>query len=146
MKKELMSWENCLQEYIKTIQVDKEKIKSIRKMCAVRQKVTKNIRLDEETASVIAENYYEIIKELLVALLNVFGYKSNNHECLIAFFKNQFPKYEYEIKIIYELKNVRNRIVYDGIFVKKSYLEKNKLEFEHIIELLNKLLDKNLKK
>lgn len=144
MKKEVMGWETCLKEHIKKVETDKEKIKSIKKMCSIRQKVIKDIKLDEEKASIVAESYYEIIKELLVALLNSFGLKSDNHECLIAFFKNKFPKYEYEAGIIYDLKNIRNRIVYDAIFVKKEYITNNKLEFEHIIKLLDSLIDKNL--
>jgi len=79
------------------------------------------IKIDQETASVIASDYYEIIKELLTALLLKNHLKSDNHECLISFFKQNFPEYEYEAKIIHQLKNIRNRVSYDGIFVKKDY-------------------------
>ncbi|MFH1971870.1 MAG: hypothetical protein ABIJ18_00145 [archaeon] len=138
--KEIMNWNICLQEHIKKVEPDKEKIKSIQKMCDIRLRVTKSIKLDEETASIVATDYYEVIKELLVALLLKNGLKSDNHECLISFFKHTFPQYEYESSTIHKLKDVRNRISYDGIFVKKDYISTNKLEFEHIIELLTKLL------
>jgi len=139
-----MSWEICMQGHIKKVESDSEKIKSIRKMCDIRLRVTKDIKLDEETASIIATDYYEIIKELLVALLLKNGLKSDNHECLIAFFKHKFPEYGYETETetMHSLKNVRNRVSYDGIFVKKDYIETNKLEFEHIIKLLSKILNK----
>ena len=140
--KEMMSWSDCQATHIKQVEADDEKIKSMRKMCAVRLKVTKAVKLDEETASIIAADYYEVIKELLTALLLKNGLKSDNHECLIAFFNHKFPEYEYETKIIYQLKEVRNKVSYNGIFVKKGYIEMNKLEFEYIIGLLNKLLDK----
>ena len=136
-----MDWSVCTQEHIKNIQKDPEKIISIQKMCKVRLRVIKNIKLDDETASVAATDYYEIIKELLVALLIKHGIKSDNHECLISFFNHTFPQYEYEAKTIHHLKFVRNRVSYDGIFVKKSYIVDNKLEFEHIIKLLNQLLE-----
>jgi uncharacterized protein (UPF0332 family) len=138
--KELMTWEMCKREHVKTVQPDTERIKSILKMCEVRLRVTEAVELDDQTASVIAADYYEIIKELLTALLLKNGLKSDNHECLIAFFKNKYPKYEYEIQAIHQLKDVRNRVSYEGIFVQKSYIEMNKLEFKHIIELLEKLV------
>ena len=140
MKKELMDWDICKKEHIEKVAVDKDKINSILKMGSVRLEFLKKQEFDKETASIITEGYYEVIKELLTALLLKYGLKSNNHECLISFFKNKFPKYEYEVNILHELKNIRNRIEYDGFFVDKSYLEKNKLEFEHIIGLLKELI------
>lgn len=140
--KPLMPWNECLKEHIKKVEPDRQKIVSIVKMCNVRLKVVEQIALDAETASVIAEDYYEIIKELLTALLLKDGLKSDNHECLIRFFKVRFPEYEYETETIFKLKDVRNRVSYDGIFVDKSYIEMNKLEFKHIIELLRGLLEK----
>src|SRR5210317_206324 len=120
--KELMSWEICELEHIKKVSVDEEKINSIVKMTEIRLKVLKQIKLDDETASIIATDYYEVIKELLIALLLKNGLKSDNHECLISFFKNRFPEREYEVNIIHQLKDVRNRVSYDGIFVKKEYI------------------------
>jgi uncharacterized protein (UPF0332 family) len=139
--KEIMNWQQCIEEHIKKVKPDNEKIKSIIRMCNIRLKVLKQIKIDQETASIIASDYYEVIKELLTALLLKNGLKSDNHECLISFFKQNFPEYEYEANIIHQLKDVRNRVSYDGIFVKKEYIETNKLEFQHIIDLLKKLLE-----
>ena len=136
-----MNWCICLKEHIKKVEPDGERIESIKRMCNIRLKVIKNIEIDDETASIIAADYYEIIKELLTALLFKNGLKSDNHECLISFFKNKFPRYEYEAKMMHQLKNVRNRVSYDGVFVKKDYININQLEFEHIIDLLNKILE-----
>ena len=138
--KKIMDWNQCLEDHIKKVKPDNEKINSIIKMCGIRLKVLKQIKIDQETASVIASDYYEVIKELLTALLLKNGLKSDNHECLISFFKQNFPEYEYEANIIHQLKNIRNRVSYDGIFVKKEYIETNKLEFEHIIELIKGLI------
>ena len=140
MKKEIMNWDICKKEYIREVSIDKDKISSILKMCFVRLKFAKKQEINDETASLITEDYYETIKELLTALLLKNGLKSNNHECLISYFKKNYPNYEYETNIIYELKNIRNRINYDGFFIEKQYLIKNKLEFEHIIELLVRLI------
>jgi len=139
--RELKSWETCKNEHIRNAQVDKEKIESIKRMCSIRQKIIPQIRIDDDTASVIATDYYEIIKELLIALMLKNKMKSDNHECLIAFFKHKFPKYEYEANAIYQLKEVRNRVSYDGVFVKKEYVLMNRLEFENIIKILLELLE-----
>lgn len=133
-----MGWKECEKRHIRKVKVDEEKIKSLLKVCSVRLKFLEKQDVDRETASIISEGYYEIIKELLTALLLKKGLKSDNHECLVSFFKENFPDREYETHMIYELKNIRNRIAYDGLFVEKVYLEKNKVEFKHIIEFLLK--------
>ncbi len=138
--KEIMDWNICEKEHIRKVALDMDKINSIIKMCDVRLRFTEKQDIDDETASIITEDYYEIIKELLTALLLKNGLKSENHECLISYFKKKYPKYEYEINIIHELKGIINRVSYDGIFVDKNYLIKNKLEFRHIINLLKELV------
>ena len=91
--------------------------------------------------SIICENYYEIIKELLIALLLKFGLKSRNHECLISFFKYKFPQYEYESIIIHQLKNKRNLLHYEGKSIDLNYLLANEKEFLKIINILKKLVN-----
>ncbi|MBS3169280.1 hypothetical protein J4210_02245 [Candidatus Woesearchaeota archaeon] len=145
MKPELMSWEKCKAEHIRKVEVDTERINSILKMCSVRLRVVVEIKLDHETASIIAEDFYEIIKELLTATLLFAGFKSDNHECLIAFFKKIYPEKEYETEIMYELKRIRNKINYEGFFIDKSYIERNKLEFSHIIHFLEDVIKEKLK-
>lgn len=140
-----MDWDLCKKEHIRKVEPDESKIKSILKMCSVRLRMIKTQKTDEETASILIESYYEIIKELLTALLLKHGLKSDNHECLISFFKKNYLGFEYEVGLIYELKNIRNKITYEGVFVDKNYLMKNKLEFEHIIDLLNSLITKKAK-
>lgn len=135
-----MNWNVCKEEHVRKVDIDKDKINSILKMCDVRLRFIQKQEIDGETASLIVEGYYEIIKELLIALLLKNGLKSDNHECLISYFKETYLNYEYETNKIHELKNIRNRITYDGTFVEKSYSVKNKLEFEHIIDLLINLI------
>jgi len=138
--KEIIDWKTCEKNYVKKVSPDINKINSILKMCDIRLRFTEKQEIDNETASILTGDYYEIIKELLTALLLKNGLKSDNHECLISYLKEKHSKYEYEINIIHELKNIRNRINYDGIFVDKSYLIRNKLEFKHIIDLLKEMV------
>ena len=140
--KEIMKWDLCKKDYIKKVDHDIDKMNSIIRMCKAREKLIVKAEIDDETAPVIASDYYEIIKELLIVLLLKYKMKSSNHECLISFFKEKYPKYEYEAKLIHQLKNVRNRAMYDGVFVKKEYVLNNRLEFEHIIEILKEMIKK----
>jgi uncharacterized protein (UPF0332 family) len=137
----IMRWDLCREEHIKKVRPDSEKIESIKKVCDIRLKVVRKILIDGETASIIAVDYYEVIKELLTALLLKHGLKSNNPECLISFLKHNYPEHEYEIQTMHQLKYIRNMVSYEGILVKKNYIETNRLEFEHIIKLLKKLIN-----
>lgn len=136
-----LNHETCLKEHLRATDKDPFKIKSIIKIVDIRLNSIAQIKKDEESASIITEGYYEAIKELLTAFLLKQGLRSDNHECLISFFKNEFPDYEYEANIIYELKDVRNGINYDGILISKEYLDRNELEFKHLIEILKGLIN-----
>ncbi len=140
--KDLMGWEECSEGHIKLVEKDPEKIESLRMMCRARLKAILMIQLDDETASIIAVDYYEVIKELLVALLLKDGLKSDNHECLISYFRRQYPTLEYEATVIHQLKYYRNRASYEGVFIQKDYIERNKSEFDSIIRELLTLLEK----
>lgn len=144
MKKEIMDWDKCTKESIRKVEVDADKIRSMVKMAKIELGIITKIPITHESASKLVKDYYEIIKEWMIALLLSYGLKSENHECLISFVKHQYPQFEYEIGIIHELKGIRNRISYDGFFVEKDYLAGKKLEFEHIIGMLKKLISDNV--
>ena len=141
----MMSWGLCLKEHIKKISKDKDKAGSLLKMSDLRCEFWSNLKFNPKYTSIAVDGYYEIIKELLTALLYLEGYKSDNHECLISYLKEKYPNLSYEIGVIYQLKRIRNDIDYKGFFVNAEYLERNKLEFKHIIETLQKIIKDKLK-
>jgi len=71
----------------------------------------------------IIEEYYEIIKELLTALLSADGYKTLSHTTLIEYLRTSYTKRftEHEIQTIDQLRKVRNRIAYEGFSINKDY-------------------------
>ena len=144
MAKEIMDFERCKKEFIRKVDKDMEKIKSILKMAEIELGIISSIEVNANTASKLSKDYYEIVKELLTALLLSYGLKSSNHECLVSFLKTKYPQHEHETKIIHELKNIRNRVSYDGYFVGEDYITKNKTEFSHIINLLKKLIKESV--
>ena len=139
-----MSWKSCINEHIIKISKDEERARALLNMAKERCRFWSEIKVKPKYAFIVIEGYYEIIKELLTALFYIEGYKSDNHECLIAYLKKYYPDISYEVSVIYQLKNIRNSIDYRGVFVDVDYLNRNKLEFEHIIKLLQKIISSKL--
>jgi hypothetical protein len=144
MERDMMSWDICLKEHVKKISKDKDKAKSLLKMANLRIEFWSDMKFDAKYTSIAVDGYYEIIKELLTALMYLEGYKSENHECLIAFFKQKYPELSYEAGILHQLKKIRNDIDYKGFFVSADYLKRNRLEFKHIIEMLQKIIKEKI--
>ena len=133
-----MSWAECEKEFIRKISPDKEKIASIIELAAKRLKFTQSQKVNKETTSFIVEGYYEIIKELLVALLLKDGFKSKNHQCLISYFYKKYKDYEFETNLISQMSYLRNRLNYYGEQIDPSFYEKNKKEIIRLIQFLVK--------
>lgn len=128
----------CIKEKI-IIEDDKDinRAKSLLNLANLRGEFWKE-KYDQRYNFLILEGLYETIKELLTAIINLCGYKSSSHECLIAFFKDRYPDNGYEADIIDTMRKIRNSINYRGIYTDDEFLKKNKLEIFHIIELLQR--------
>ena len=94
-------------------------------------------------ATLKVESYYEIIKELLTALLASEGYKSYSHECLISFARDKFSgKFTgMQIELMDQLRVMRNDIVYRGAFVEDDFLNRNERNILDVIKILKGLLN-----
>ena len=96
----------------------------------------------DEFATLLVEDYYEIIKELATAILNLSGYKTLSHKALFEFLKDNYKLFALsEIELIDELRKIRNKVVYEGFFVKGDYLKRNKVIINSIISKLKKLAE-----
>ena|SRR3989344_8540761 len=95
----------------------------------------------------IVEEYYEIIKELITAIMYRDGFKTLGHIELIIFLENNYPKgfVREEFKLIGELRKMRHNIVYYGEKVDVLFLKNKEERLKVIIKKLNDLLDKNLR-
>ena len=135
-----MDWNECEEKFIRNVTIDKNKIKAILKAAEKRQLIIDKIGAAKETISFVVENYYEIIKELLVALLLSKGLKSSNHQCLISYFYNNYPELESYAHLIAEMCYLRNKLEYYGELVDYSFYDKNKDKIKKIILKLNELI------
>jgi len=124
---------------------DKERAKSIVNMVSL---VEERIKLQDRQrmSALIIADYYEIIKELITAVLLTDGYKTLSHKDLIDYLKGNCSGFNsQEISILDNLRILRNRIAYEGFLVEPSYLNRNENLFKELISKLKKLIAKKLK-
>ena len=132
----LMDWKKCEKGFIRNVEVDSERINSIKEKALLRMNLIDSLVVDEKTVSFIVEGYYEVIKELLVAYLLQNGLRAKNHQCLISYFSRENPDLEHETMIIAKLSYYRNRLDYYGETIPTTFFDENKSEFKNIIKQL----------
>ena len=135
-----MSWSECEKKFIRKVSVDSEKINSIIEMAQERWDFVKSLNVTEKNVSFIFDDYYEIVKELLVALMLKSGLRSRNHQCLFTFFAKEYD-YDAEVNLIKQMSFLRNRLDYYGERVELNYFNENYNKFEEVIKLLLKLVN-----
>ena len=138
---DIMDWDHCKREFIRVVEVDKSRIDSIIKKANKRLQRARKQKVEKDNSDFIVEDYYEVIKELLVAYLLKNGLRSKNHQCLISYFYKQNKNYEMEAHLISQMSLFRNRLDYYGEYIPLEFLKNNKEKFEEIIVLLKKLID-----
>jgi hypothetical protein len=127
---------------------NKEKAKSILNMVNVTLDMIKEINSDK-FASIVVKDYYDVIRELISIIILLDGYKTEGegaHKRLIDYL---YENYNTEINkeqtlFIDDLRILRNRISYDGFFVKENYLINRKKDIDSIIIKLKKIINKKL--
>ncbi len=137
-----MSWKKCEMEFIRKVEIDNERINSIIKKALQRLERARSTKISLENVSFVVEDYYEVIKELLVSYLLKNGMGSKNHQCLISYFYKQNPNNEKEAHLISQMSFFRNRLGYYGEDIPMEFYNKNKEDFEKIIKLILHLIKK----
>jgi hypothetical protein len=126
---------------------DKEKAKSMLRMVETTEKMIETLDT-ERFASNITKEYYEVIRELISILLLLDGYKvygEGSHKSLIEYLEDKYKQFlRQEIEFIDDLRNIRNRISYDGFFVQKGYLIKKTESIKRIIATLKELIENKI--
>ena len=105
--------------------------------------IEERIKLEnkENMTSLIISDYYEIIKELITAILLLDGYKTLSHKDLIDYLKEKYLEFsQNEISVLHKIRTLRNRIVYEGFLIESHYLNRNEDLFKLVIEKLKKII------
>lgn len=137
--KDLIKWNVCERNFIKKVEPDFERVNSIKEMAVKRYEKLK--KYDKEEISFIVEDYYEVIKELMVAYLLKNGMRSQNHQCLISYLYKMHSELEHEVDLIMQMSFFRNRLGYYGEKVPSEFYEDKKGDFDKIIKILLKLVN-----
>jgi uncharacterized protein (UPF0332 family) len=91
----------------------------------------------------IIEQYYEIIKELITALMYIEGLKTLSHKALITFLERHYSK-EFtkdEFILIDETRVLRNDIMYYGKNVDRIFLVSKEVQLKGIIKKLTSIVN-----
>lgn len=132
-----------MDEEIFRISKDKERARDLFEMAKERLDLLKLIPKDKSYK--IIEEYYEIIKELLTAIMYLDGYKTLSHVKLIEYFSSNYKELdEKQIKLTDTLRKFRIGIVYYGRKISREFLINNEDEIKEIISILMKLVDRKL--
>ena len=126
-------------EGIIKITPNKEKARSILKMVEVSLERIQLTNLNKFVSNIV-KDYYDVIRELISVILLLDGFKvigEEAHKKLIEYFSENYHYLEHsEIIMVDELRVLRNKITYDGFFVRQDFLERN---FNTINNIINKL-------
>ena len=106
--KKVIDWKLCEKSFIRRVEIDLERIESLEKVVLIRLDRARKTRVTSENVSLVVEDYYEVIKELLVAYLLKNGIRSQNHQCLISYFAKENPKLEAETILISQMSFFTN--------------------------------------
>ena len=136
-----------MEEDLIKITPNKEKAGSILKMVDTTIEMIKVIDVAKFSSNVTKE-YYDVIRELMTVILLLDGYKTYGdgaHKKLIEYLEANYREFnEYEISLIDDLRITRNKIAYDGFFVKKDYIERKTQDIKKIINKLKKIIKKKV--
>ena len=126
---------------------NKEKAKSITRMARKTLEMIENIDMRKFPSNVLKE-YYEILRELASVLMLLDGYKAQGegaHKQVIDYIEKNFSEFsEYEIQLMHELRMTRNRIAYDGFFIREEYLKRKREDIKEIIGRLLNMIEARL--
>ena len=123
---------------------DKERAADLYEMSKERMELLKII--PKEMAYRIVEEYYEIAKELLTAIMYIDGYKTLSHVKLIEYFSLHYKALDdQQLRLIDDLRKQRHGIVYYGKKVRQEFLINHRQDIEKIISILVSLVEKKLK-
>ena len=137
MKKEFIGvW--LKSRIIRNRQRDIEKIISMINSAEINARVTKAIKLNNDTATLIFREIYESIRQLGDAKLGLLGFEPGNHEVSMEVLKEFDIKDKVKLNLLDRFKKTRHDINYRGFRTSIS-------QTEEILDFWNKCGEKILK-
>ena len=135
-----MPWSVCERSFVRLVKKDDFEVLSIVDGVKLRKKRADESFMKKEYLSLVMEDYYEIIKELLVAYMLKNGMRSRNHECMMSYFLLKNSDCEIEARLISQMFFYRNKLNYYGKKVPESFVLDNYDSFIKIVKLILRLI------
>ena len=136
-----------MEEDLIKITPNKEKAHSIFKMVEITLEMIKQIDKSKFPSNITKE-YYEVVRELISIILLLDGYKTMGegaHKRQIEYLEANYKNFsKYDIDFIDDLRVTRNKIAYDGFFVKEAYIDRKLNEILKIIDKLKDIVRKKI--
>lgn len=136
-----------MNENLIRVNPDKEKAKSILKMVETTLDMIKTINKSKFPSNV-AKEYYEVVRELISVILLLDGYKTigeGAHKTMIEYLEANYKNFDNsEILLIDDLRVARNKIAYDGFFVKETYIDRKLKSIQEVVAKLKILINGKL--
>jgi len=136
MSSDFMSWGNCERNFVRKVEVDVSRARSMLEVADGRVDFLKGVVVGEKNVSFLVEGYYEVMKELLTALFFAKGLKCRNHQCLFSYFYKMFPDSERDARFVLRMNMLRNRLNYYGEVVDLGWYEANGKEILRVVGIL----------
>ncbi len=129
-------------------EVDSEKAKTLlesAKQDMDTLKETIPIMEKKKNFSLIWKSSYEIIRQLIDAILIMEKIKSDNHQCLYAYICTKHREWDIDWEIIETMRLLRNGVHYEGRPVSEETWKSYKFKFNIYATTLIKILKEQLK-
>jgi len=142
-----MNFNDCVCENILTETGEKDSNKAKELFAFAQHKLLFWNEVEEKSQkypSLFLEGHYEIIKELIMAILALEGWICSNHECLFQYLTEKKPELEVDFKYLDEFRKLRNKIDYHGTKVSTTLWEQNKLKIQITIKTLIEYVKKRV--
>jgi hypothetical protein len=122
---------------------DKQKSKSLKKMAKTTLERLENTDKLKYPANTL-DDYYNVIHYLMEALACLNGIKFKGEKAhfeLIEYISKILEFSELEKNFLQELRDFRNKISYEGLSIKKEYVERNQKNISKIINKLERKIE-----
>ena len=130
---------------LKKITPNKERSKSLYEMALQTENMLSETR--SKYAAIILKEYYNLIRELITAVMYYDGFKvvgvGNHKKTILYLEKLNFHKNE--IIFVDQLRDIRNKIYYEGYNIDQEVLKRKKPQIKNIIEKLKEILEQKIK-
>jgi len=125
---------------------DRQKAISLQKMAETTLKRIKDTDIDKYASNAL-KDYYDTLHELMDAISALDGIKISGdgaHEKLINYIAPKYNLPEKDRIFLQELRDLRNRITYEGLFIEPDYVKRNAVHIESLAQMLSRLITEKL--